>query len=227
MQCGPAAGSHSRPGQIVKEIHSCCRKARNGGHAFMRNARKLENGNYLVAHYGLKVVREYDSTGKLVREIPADGGPHSVVRLSTATRHHFLRRGPGGSRVFEWTPPANRLAGCKGNELAGVQFEIHGRPGTVCANGDTLMANWLGPQTIWQHGGLDRSHGGQARRLEIYGAATKSTTFLGGWFWTGSPATRTRRSLGTENLASGFRPREIQPFFLYICSGVRIAARWS
>ena len=47
----------------------------------MRNARRLPNGHYLVAHYGQQVVKEYDPEGKVVREIPAPGGPHSAFRL--------------------------------------------------------------------------------------------------------------------------------------------------
>jgi hypothetical protein len=39
-------------GQIVKKIKFLSDSV-DGGHAYVRNARKLENGNYLVAHYGL------------------------------------------------------------------------------------------------------------------------------------------------------------------------------
>ena len=31
---------------------ACCPREKDGGHAYMRNARRLDNGNYLVAHYG-------------------------------------------------------------------------------------------------------------------------------------------------------------------------------
>ena len=43
----------------------------------------VPNGHYLVTHYGDQVVREYDSQGKLAREIPAAGGPHSAIRLAS------------------------------------------------------------------------------------------------------------------------------------------------
>jgi len=59
---------------------------KSGGNAYMRNARRLDNGNYIVAHYGDQVVKEYDPQGRIIREIPAPGGPHSAIRLPNAIR---------------------------------------------------------------------------------------------------------------------------------------------
>ena len=50
-------------------------------HAQMRQARKLANGNYLVGHNADRVVREYDSVGKVVRTIAVEGNPYGAVRL--------------------------------------------------------------------------------------------------------------------------------------------------
>lgn len=129
-------------GQIVKEIR-LLPEGTNGGHAFMRNARKLDNGNYLVAHYGLKVVREYDSTGRLVREIPAAGGPHSVVRLPNGNTLISCADGPSGSRVFEVDAAGRTVWQVQSNELAGVSLKFMAGLERL-PNGDTLMANWLG-----------------------------------------------------------------------------------
>jgi len=133
-------------GQIVKEIH-LLPPGTDGGHAFMRNARKLDNGNYLVAHYGLKVVREYDSTGKLVREIPAAGGPHSVVRLPNGNTLISCADGPGGSRVVEVDAAGKTVWQVQSNELAGVSLKFMAGLERL-PNGDTLMANWLGHNQI-------------------------------------------------------------------------------
>ena len=46
-------------GQIVHQVR-LLPEGKDGGSAYMRNARKLANGNYIVAHYGDQVVREYD-----------------------------------------------------------------------------------------------------------------------------------------------------------------------
>ena len=45
--------------QIVKEIR-LLPDGKDGGHLYMRNARRLANGHYLVTHYGEDAVREYD-----------------------------------------------------------------------------------------------------------------------------------------------------------------------
>ena len=129
-------------GQIVKEVHLLARGA-DGGHAFMRNARRLDNGNYLVAHYGLEVVREYDSSGNLVREIPAAGGPHSVVRLPNGNTLISCADRKGGSRVFEVDTNGQTVWQVAGNELPGISLKFMAGLQRL-PNGNTIMANWLG-----------------------------------------------------------------------------------
>jgi len=132
----------SPAGRIVKEIH-LLPPGTNGGHTFMRNARQLDNGHYLVAHYGPKAVREYDSTGRLIREIPAAGGPHSVVRLPNGNTLIACADGPGGSRVVEVDAAGKTVWQVQSNELAGVQLKFMAGLERL-PNGDTLVANWLG-----------------------------------------------------------------------------------
>ena len=112
-------------------------------HAYMRNARRLPNGNYLVAHYGEGIVREYDSQSKMVREIPAAGGPHSVVRLPNGNTLISCADGKGGSRVFEVDPAGHTVWQVQGNELPGVTLKFMAGLQRL-PNGDTFMANWLG-----------------------------------------------------------------------------------
>jgi len=129
-------------GQIVKEIR-LLPAGTNGGHAFMRNARKLGNRNYLVAHYGLNVVREYNSAGKLIREIPAAGGPHSVVRLPNGNTLISCADGQDGSRVFEVDTNNQTVWQVRGDDLPGVSLRFMAGLERL-PNGNTLMANWLG-----------------------------------------------------------------------------------
>ena len=68
-------------GKIVKEICILPRGVTDAGFSFMRNARKLDNGHYLVAHYKDQCVKEYNSKGKVVWEVDTPGGAHSVIRL--------------------------------------------------------------------------------------------------------------------------------------------------
>lgn len=129
-------------GKIVKEVR-LLPEGKDGGHAYMRNARRLPNGNYLVAHFGQGIVREYNSRGKVVREIPAAGGPHSVVRLPNGNTLISCGDGKGGSRVFEVDARGNTVWQVQGNELAGVTLKFMAGLQRL-PNGNTLMANWLG-----------------------------------------------------------------------------------
>ena len=67
-----AAARNFPSGAIVKEVRLLPTDV-DGGSAYMRNARELPDGHFLVAHYGADVVREYDAEGKLLTEIPAPG----------------------------------------------------------------------------------------------------------------------------------------------------------
>ncbi len=51
-------------GKIVKEVCILPEGVKEKGFAFMRNARRLDNGHFLVAHYGPQCVTEYDMNGK-------------------------------------------------------------------------------------------------------------------------------------------------------------------
>ena len=93
-----------------------------GEAAFMRNARRLANGNYLVAHYGLDVVREYDPSGKMVREIPAPGGPHTAIRLPDGNTLISCADHPNGTpRVFEVDPRGKTVWSVDGRDLPGYR----------------------------------------------------------------------------------------------------------
>jgi len=129
-------------GKIVKEIRLLS-EGKDGGHAYMRNARRLDNGNYLVAHFGQRVVREYDAQGNVVREIPAAGGPHSVVRLANGNTLVSCGDGKGGPKVFEVDKDGKTVWQVQGDELPGVSMKF------MCGlqrlpNGNTVMTNWLG-----------------------------------------------------------------------------------
>lgn len=132
----------SPTGAIVKEVR-LLPAGKEGGHAFMRNARALENGGYLVAHYGLQVVREYDATGKMVREIAAPGGPHSVARLPNGNTLIACADMTKAPRVIEVDAAGKTVWEVKHDELPGIGLKfmagLHRLP-----NGNTVMANWQG-----------------------------------------------------------------------------------
>jgi hypothetical protein len=129
-------------GNIVKKIKLLPDGA-DGGHAFMRNARKLANGAYLVAHYGLDKVCEYDSLGNKVREISVTGGPHSVIRLPDGNTLISCSDHNGDPRVVEvdlsgeiiWQLTKNELPGIGLKFMAGME---------VLPDGNLVLTNWLG-----------------------------------------------------------------------------------
>jgi len=132
---------------ILREVRTLPH-GKNGGHGYMRNARCLPNGNYLCCLYADEVVREYDPHGKIVREIPAPGGPHSAARLSNG--HTLIsvgdkRKTPArietglfevdGAGKIVWRYSNDDLPNAPLKFMAG----FHRLP-----NGNTVMSNWLG-----------------------------------------------------------------------------------
>jgi hypothetical protein len=132
----------SPTGSILKDV-KILKDTSERSSAFMRNARKLENGNYLVAHYGLDVVREYDSEGNVVREIKAKGGPHSVIRLPNGNTLIACADHEGGPKVFEINSAGEVVW-----EVTNADFpetELYFMTGLQrLPNGNTVMTNWLG-----------------------------------------------------------------------------------
>jgi hypothetical protein len=129
-------------GRIAREIR-LLPEGKDGGHLYMRNARRLANGHYLVAHYGDQVVREYDAEGRTTRSISATGGPHSVARLPNG--HTLISCGdrPGGSRIFEVDESGKTVWQVANGDLPGISLKFLAGFQRL-PNGNTLVANWLG-----------------------------------------------------------------------------------
>lgn len=128
--------------QVVKEVR-LLPKGKDGGHAFIRNARYLANGNFLVTHYAEEAVREYDPQGKLVRDIPAKGGPHSAVRLPNGNTLIAIGDRPDGHRVFEVDATGKTVWEVKDGDLPGLPFKFMTGVQRL-PNGNTVITNWLG-----------------------------------------------------------------------------------
>ena len=129
-------------GKIVKEVR-LLPEGKQGGHPYMRNARRLDNGNYLVTHYGEQVVREYDPQGKLLREIPAPGGPHSVVRLKNGNTLIACGDIVKQAKVIEVDPAGKIVWEVKDGDLPGVSLKFMAGLQRL-PSGNTVMCNWLG-----------------------------------------------------------------------------------
>ena len=68
----------------------------------MRNTRKLNNGHFIVVHYGVEVAREYRSVGNIVMEIPVLGSTYNAV----------------------WLPNGNMLVSCDNLRKVPIVFSI-------------------------------------------------------------------------------------------------------
>lgn len=129
-------------GKIVKEIRLLPKGEKGTGH-FMRNARKLPNGHYLVSHYGLNVVREYDDSGKVVWECKSPGGPHSAIRLPNGNTMIACADHEKNASLTEVTPSGEKVWEVHGRELPGISLEFL-TGFQVLPNGNIVMTNWLG-----------------------------------------------------------------------------------
>lgn len=129
-------------GRIAREIR-LLPAGKDGGHAFMRNARQLADGHYLVTHYGEGVVREYAADGAVLRTIPAAGGPHSVMRLPNGNTLISCGDQAGGARAFEVDPAGKTVWQVQGDELPGISLKFIAGMQRL-PNGNTVICNWLG-----------------------------------------------------------------------------------
>jgi len=129
-------------GKIVKQLR-LLPDGEDGGHTYMRNARQLPNGHYLVAHYGQQVVKEYDSEGKVVMEILAPGGPHSAIRLPNGNTLIACGDMRQQANVFEVDKTGKTVWQVTGNELPGISLKFMTGLQRL-PNGNTVMTNWLG-----------------------------------------------------------------------------------
>ncbi len=129
-------------GNVVSELR-LLPEGTDGGHVYMRNARKLANGNFLVAHSGEEIVREYAPDGKVLREIPAPGGPHTAIRLPNGNTLISCGDMHQAAMVLEVDPEGKVVWKVEHDELPGISLKfiagIHRLP-----NGNTVLSNWVG-----------------------------------------------------------------------------------
>lgn len=138
-------------GKIQHEIK--LKVNRPNAHSDTRLARKIANGNYLVAHESDGAVREYDRTGKIVWEydVPLFGkerkgghGPEafgnslfSAIRLDNG---NTLIGGGNGHCVLEVTPQKEIVWKLEQNDLPGITLAWVTRVERL-ANGNTRFGN--------------------------------------------------------------------------------------
>jgi hypothetical protein len=109
-------------------------------HLQFRNARKLDNGHYLVACTAEHAVKELDADGNAVWQFAAPGDPFCAVRLASGNTlvacgdGHTLVEADAAGKIV-WQIGENELPGITLRFVAGVQR---------LPSGNTVVCNWLG-----------------------------------------------------------------------------------
>lgn len=125
---------------IVKAINIL--HGRKGEHGFIRNARVLANGHYLVAHYVGRHATEYDEAGQIVWDYEAPSGVHSVTRLSNGNT--VIACADNGRPCIQIVTPDKKVAWEFSNsDLTGDPLKFM-TGFQLLPNGHYLFTNWLG-----------------------------------------------------------------------------------
>jgi len=122
-------------GKVVKKIKVTSTKK---GHSTMRIARKTPAGTYVVGHVGDGVMREYDGSGKVIREIDAPGPAYAALRLENGNtlisgKDDVIEVNAKGKTV--WHLKAADIPAMGPKWMTGIER---------LANGNTVICNWLG-----------------------------------------------------------------------------------
>lgn len=130
-------------GTIVKEVCILPKGVTDGGHAFMRNARRLDNGNFLVAHYGSEYVKEYNSEGKEVWSVKVLGGPHSVIRLDNGNTLVSVADKTQNPRIIELNKKGEITWEFSNADLPNKSLKFLGGMHYL-SDGRLFFSNWVG-----------------------------------------------------------------------------------
>ena len=133
----------SPKGKIVKEACILPKGVKDGGFAFMRNARRLDNGHFLVAHYGTECVKEYDANGKEVWNLKVPGGPHSLTRLPNGNTLIAVADKDNNPRLIEVTKEGKTIWGISNEDIPGKPLKFLGGF-QYFSDGRVLLTNWVG-----------------------------------------------------------------------------------
>ena len=124
----------NRDGKIVKTV-----EIPSGGnkHMGMRHARKTAAGTYLVALLADKAVREYDASGKMIREIKVPNMAYSMIRLKNGNTVIGYRDG-----VIEVDPKDKVVWHLTQKDVPNIKLYW------ICCiqrlpNGNTVVNNWF------------------------------------------------------------------------------------
>lgn len=124
----------NRRGEIVHEVRLTTTEKKP--HAQFRMCRQTPEGTYLVPFTAEGAVREYDATGKVLREFPRESSPVAALRLPNG---NTLISAAGAVTEYDaddnivWRVDAEWFPDIQFGTLAGLQR---------LPNGNTIICNW-------------------------------------------------------------------------------------
>lgn len=133
----------SPEGEIVKSVTILPEGTADAGFAFMRNARRLDNGHFLVAHYAGEKVSEYDRDGREVWSVPVPGGVHSVARLFDGNTMVAVTDRNHNPRLMEFDRRGRCVWEFSNSDLPGEPLKFLGGF-NLLPDGNILLTNWTG-----------------------------------------------------------------------------------
>ncbi|MDO5572280.1 MAG: hypothetical protein Q4F97_12580 [Bacteroidales bacterium] len=133
----------SPKGKVIKEVCILNDKNNDAGFAFMRNARRLDNGHFLIAHYGEQRVSEYDKSGKLVWNIDVPGGPHSVIKLKNGDTYIAVADKDNNPRIIKVNKKKEIVWQLSNDDIPGKPLKFIGGM-HLLKDGSLMFANWVG-----------------------------------------------------------------------------------
>ncbi|MGZ5568308.1 MAG: beta-propeller domain-containing protein, partial [Limisphaerales bacterium] len=90
-----------------------------------------------------QIVKELDADGKLVHDIPANGSPHSAIRLPNGNTLIATGDYHGTPKVFEVDKNDKVVWSVKDGDLPGIKFYFMAGLQRL-PNGNTVFTDWLG-----------------------------------------------------------------------------------
>ncbi|MGL5546561.1 MAG: PQQ-binding-like beta-propeller repeat protein [Tannerellaceae bacterium] len=151
-ECNSGKLLEVKPDGTIRKSVSLLKANEKAPDSYMRNARRLDNGNYLVAHYGEKRVCEYDTNGKCIWQKDVPGGPHSVVRIPNGNTLIAVTDMTGDPGIWEVDQKGNLIWSFSNEDTKGEPLKFIGGM-QYLSSGYILFANWTG------HGNVqDKKH---------------------------------------------------------------------
>ncbi len=140
---GPARLVEVKPdGTVAHEIPLTT--TTKSAHDQMRMARRTADGRYWVAHNGDRVVRTYDRTGKVLRELPVPVQVHGLVPLDGGGLLITGNNGPGKEpAMIEYDAGGTEVWRVGAKDLPGIAFKWMSGVQRL-PNGNTVLIQWLG-----------------------------------------------------------------------------------